>query len=236
MNIPEVEEDVKRLEREMETQVNAANTILIVAALIGSVTFASCLQLPLGYSPFFGSANFHVEAPMPAGMYPSFASVERHPNMVSFYICNSLSFLFAISALMMGSAAAQPPQRHKYIGVMMPSLRRLLCSAYIFLYFSVVSFLITFLFAAKMVFPPVLIYSIMDFILSIMVFVLIIMTALSLLPKNLSVRSLQDAYSLVFHHMKKNRLFYCRLFIALTGWTLYSVLWRQGASAVSWRI
>ncbi|CAK9872129.1 unnamed protein product [Sphagnum jensenii] len=73
MHIPEVEEDVKRLEGEMQTQVSEANAIFLVAALIGGVTFTSCVQPPLGSSPIYGSANPNVAAPIPA---PSFASVE----------------------------------------------------------------------------------------------------------------------------------------------------------------
>jgi hypothetical protein len=128
-DIPEVEKDVKNFGKERQTHVNAANTILVVAALIGSVTFASGVQPPLGYSPFFGSANLPVGAPSPLGMYPSFASVEGHPGMPYFCIFNSLSFVFALAALVMGAAAARPRRTQKYIEVVEPS--PLCCSKFL---------------------------------------------------------------------------------------------------------
>ncbi len=143
IDIPEIENFVKILDKERQTHVNAANTILVVAALIGSVTFASGLQPPLGYSPI----NLHMEAPSPDGMYPSFASVEGHPNMPFFYICNSLSFVFAIVALVMASAAALPARTDRSIGLMIPYMRRALVSAYIFLCFSLLCFVSTFVMA-----------------------------------------------------------------------------------------
>jgi ankyrin repeat protein len=109
MDIPEVEKDVERLYRDRQLHVDAANAILVVAALIASVTFASGLQLPLGYSPYFGSGNLDVGAPIPPGMYPSFASVEGHPLMPTFCSLNALSFVFAIAALVVGAGAARPP-------------------------------------------------------------------------------------------------------------------------------
>ncbi|KAH9572940.1 hypothetical protein CY35_02G178200 [Sphagnum magellanicum] len=128
-DIPEVEKDVKKFGKERKTLVSAANTILVVAALIGSVTFASGVQPPLGYSPFFGSANLPVGAPSPLGMYPSFASVEGHPGMPYFCIFNSLSFVFALAALVMGAAAARPRRTQKYIEVVEPS--PLCCSKFL---------------------------------------------------------------------------------------------------------
>jgi len=157
-NIPEVEKDVKRLEKERQTHVNAANTILVVAALIGSVTFASGLQPPLGPSPFFGSANPPVGAPSPVGMYPLFASVEFHPGMPYFCIFNSLSFVCAIAALVMGAAAARPPRTPKYIEVVVLKLRMMVLSAYFLVYFSVAFVLATFVIAGIMVFPPITVY------------------------------------------------------------------------------
>jgi hypothetical protein len=52
--------------------VDAANAIFVGATLIASVTFAAWLQLPLGYSEFYGSRRIDVGAPLPSGMYPSF--------------------------------------------------------------------------------------------------------------------------------------------------------------------
>jgi len=159
MDIPVIQKDVKRFEKEIAMYTNAANTVLIVAALIGSVTFSALLTPPSGYSPFFGTADLDVGAPTPAGMYPTFASVQGHRRMLAFYIYDSLSFFFAIATLVIGSAVARPPVKPSYIGVTIPLLRRSLIGAYWLLYFSVVLFLYTFWIAGKIVFPPLRKYS-----------------------------------------------------------------------------
>jgi hypothetical protein len=168
--------EVKRLEKERQTHVNAANTILVVAALIGSVTFAGGLQPPLGYSPFFGSANPPVGAPSPVGMYPSFASVEFHPTMPVFCLFNSLSFVCAIAALVLGAAAARPPRTQVYTQLVLPRSRRLLRFAYSALYFSVTFALVTFVTVGLMVFPPIAVYSTIFYIIDVIAVVLILMT------------------------------------------------------------
>jgi hypothetical protein len=157
-NIPEMEKYVERLTKMKPVYVGAANTILVVAALIASVTFASTVQPPLGYSPFFGSASLDVGAPVPSGMYPSFASVEGHWMLPYFCIFNSMSFLYAIATLVVGAAAARPPPRQIYIGVMLRSLQKLLRTAYSLLYCSLVMVLIAFVMAVGTVFPPIPIY------------------------------------------------------------------------------
>jgi hypothetical protein len=96
-------------------------------------------------------------------MYPSFASVEGHPRMPYFCAFNALSFVFAIAALVMGAGAARPPQTRKYIGVVLPSLRKLLDWAYAFLSISVLYAMLTFVIAGLMVFPPIRTYSIIYF-------------------------------------------------------------------------
>jgi hypothetical protein len=83
-NIPKVEKDVKRLYKDRQVHVDAANVILIRATLIASVTFARWLQLPLGYSVFFESASLDARAPTPFGIYPPFVSVEGYPIMKIF--------------------------------------------------------------------------------------------------------------------------------------------------------
>ncbi|CAM6046252.1 unnamed protein product [Sphagnum compactum] len=231
IDIPEIENFVKILDKERQTHVNAANTILVVAALIGSVTFASGLQPPLGYSPI----NLHMGAPSPDGMYPSFASVEGHPNMPFFYICNSLSFVFAIVALVMASAAALPAPTDRSIGLMMPYLRRALVSAYIFLCFSLLCFVSTFVTAGGIVFPPVQTFPLMNSLVYALVFVLAAVTGVLLQPSHLSAPSLRDAfvtaYFIVagicydfFHHMKNYRYFYCLVFVIYTGWMVFCIL------------
>jgi hypothetical protein len=154
-DIPEVEKDVKRLYRERQVHVDAANTILVVAALIASVTFAGWLQPPLGYSPFFGSASLDAGAPTPSGMYPSFISVEGHPIMKIFWVFNSLSFFFAISALLVGATAAVAPKKDISIRKAVQSLRCFLSVAYVYLINSVVFVIGAFISAGFVMLPPI---------------------------------------------------------------------------------
>ncbi|CAK9872134.1 unnamed protein product [Sphagnum jensenii] len=153
--IPEVEKDVKTMARDRQVYVDAANTILVVAALISGVTFAGWLQPPLGYSPFFGSDNLDAAAPTPAGMYPSFISVEGHPNMKVFWVFNSLAFFFAIATLVVGAAAARPPKYDRIMEEDMPHLRLLIREAYLFLTFSIVCVTGAFASAGLVVLPPI---------------------------------------------------------------------------------
>jgi hypothetical protein len=80
----EVPKYVDNLYRDRQAHVDAANAILVGAALIASVTFAGWKQPPLGYSAFFGSASIAVGAPSPSGIYPSFVSAAGHPIMQIF--------------------------------------------------------------------------------------------------------------------------------------------------------
>jgi hypothetical protein len=152
---PEVEKKVEGLYRDRQVHVDAANAILVGAALIASVTFAGWLQPPLGYSAFFGSASIEVGAPPPSGIYPSFVSVAGHPIMQIFWIFNSLSFFFAIATLMVGANAARPPKRGKFIGKVVRSLRRSLSLAYILLTISVGCVMGAFASAGFLVLPPI---------------------------------------------------------------------------------
>ncbi|KAH8972070.1 hypothetical protein BDL97_02G175200 [Sphagnum fallax] len=154
-DIPEVAKDVKRLYRDRQVHVDAANAILVGAALISSVTFAGWLQPPLAYSPFFGSASLDAGAPPPSGMYPSFVSVEGHPIMKIFWVFNSLSFFFAIATLMVGATAARPPKKETYIGVVVQSLRTSLRLAYALLTVSVACVMGAFASAGFVVLPPI---------------------------------------------------------------------------------
>jgi hypothetical protein len=139
--------------------VDAPNAIFVGAALIASVTFAGWLQLPLGYSPFFGSGSLDVGAPTPSGMYPSFVSVEGHPVMKIFWVFNSLSFFFAIATLMVGATAARPPKKDTYIGVVVQSLRASLQLAYAFLTISVACVMGAFASAGFLVLAPIRSYT-----------------------------------------------------------------------------
>ncbi|KAH9540464.1 hypothetical protein CY35_14G006500 [Sphagnum magellanicum] len=152
---PEVVKRVENLYRDRQVHVDAANAILVGAALIASVTFAGWLQPPLGYSAFFGSASIEVGAPSPSGIYPSFVSVAGHPIMQIFWFFNSMSFFFAIATLMVGATAARPPKRNIFIGEVVRSLRASLSLAYILLTISVGCVMGAFASAGFLVLPPV---------------------------------------------------------------------------------
>ncbi|KAH8940863.1 hypothetical protein BDL97_14G007000 [Sphagnum fallax] len=152
---PEVAKQVEVLYRDRQAHVDAANAILVGAALIASVTFAGWLQPPLGYSPFFGSASIEVGAPSPSGIYPSFVSVAGHPIMQIFWFFNSMSFFFAIATLMVGATAARPPKRGIFIGEVVRSLRASLSLAYILLTVSVGCVMGAFASAGFLVLPPI---------------------------------------------------------------------------------
>jgi len=152
---PEVAKQVEGLYRDRQVHVDAANAILVGAALIASVTFAGWLQPPLGYSAFFGSASIEVGAPSPSGIYPSFVSVAGHPIIQIFWFFNSMSFFFAIATLMVGAGAARPPKRGIFIGEVVRSLRASLSLAYMLLTVSVGCVMGAFASAGFLVLPPI---------------------------------------------------------------------------------
>jgi ankyrin repeat protein len=152
---PEIEKDLKRLYTKRQEHVDAANTILVVAALIATVTFSGWLTPPLGYSPFFGSASLDAGAPTPSGMYPSFISVEGHPTIKIFWVFNSLSFFFAISALQIGVTVARPINEETAIPREVFILRLQLVGAYNQLIISVVFAIGAFISAGFVVLPPI---------------------------------------------------------------------------------
>jgi ankyrin repeat protein len=152
---PEVAKQVEGLYKDRQIHVDAANAILVGAALIASVTFAAWLTPPLGYSAFFGSESIEVGAPSPSGIYPSFVSVGGHPIMQIFWFFNSMSFFFAIATLMVGATAARPPKRGIFIGEVVRSLRASLSLAYILLTISVGCVMGAFASAGFLVLPPI---------------------------------------------------------------------------------
>ncbi|CAK9863761.1 unnamed protein product [Sphagnum jensenii] len=151
----EVPKYVDNLYRDRQAHVDAANAILVGAALIASVTFAGWLQPPLGYSAFLGSASNEVGAQSPSGIYPSFVSVAGHPIMQIFWFFNSISFFFAIATLMVGATAARPLKRGMFIGEVVRSLRASLSLAYILLTVSVGCVMGAFASAGFLVLPPI---------------------------------------------------------------------------------
>jgi len=134
MDIPDIHKVVKRLEKERSSYVHAANSIIIVAALISTVTFTVFLTPPPGYLDTPGISVY------------------------AFYIYNSLSFFSALSTLLIGASVTRPVLRRTYIAVTMPLSRKLLFIANNLLCFSVAFFMSTFLTAGYIVFPIIKVY------------------------------------------------------------------------------
>jgi hypothetical protein len=135
--------------------VDAANALLVGAALIASVTFAGWLQPPLGYIPDY---NFSQPFPAPPGTAESYAAVKQHPNVKAFWVFNSLSFFLAIATVLAGADAALPNLQDDFLGRVLKSVERALIRATILLVISVVCVLGAFASAGLAVLPPLLKY------------------------------------------------------------------------------
>ncbi|KAH8960378.1 hypothetical protein BDL97_06G128900 [Sphagnum fallax] len=152
---PEVKDFVDRLYRDRQVFVDAANSLLVGAALIASVTFAGWLQPPLGYIPDY---DFSQPFPAPPQTPESYAAVRNHAIVKAFWVFNSLSFFFAIATVLAGADAALPNLQHDFIGRQVKSVERALIQATILLVISVVCVLGAFASAGFAVLPPLLKY------------------------------------------------------------------------------
>ncbi|CAK9230070.1 unnamed protein product [Sphagnum troendelagicum] len=152
---PEVKDFVDRLYRDRQVFVDAANSLLVGAALIASVTFAGWLQPPLGYIPDY---EFSQPFPAPPQTPESYAAVRNHAIVKAFWVFNSLSFFFAIATVLAGAEAALPNLQHDFIGRQVKSVERALIRATILLVISVVCVLGAFASAGFAVLPPLLKY------------------------------------------------------------------------------
>jgi ankyrin repeat protein len=152
---PEVKDFVDRLYRDRQVFVDAANALLVGAALIASVTFAGWLQPPLGYTPYY---DFSQPFPAPPGAYESYAAIKQNPKVKAFWVFNSLSFFFAIATVLAGADAAMPSLDDAFIARVVKSMRRSLIVASILLVMSVVCVLGAFASGGFAVLPPVLKY------------------------------------------------------------------------------
>jgi hypothetical protein len=152
---PEVKDFVDRLYRDRQVLVDAANALLVGAALIASVTFAGWLQPPLGYIPDY---EFSQPFPAPPQTPESYAAVKNHATVKAFWVFNSLSFFFAIATVLAGADAALPNFRDSFIGRRVKSVERALIRATILLVISVVCVLGAFASAGFAVLPPLLKY------------------------------------------------------------------------------
>jgi ankyrin repeat protein len=153
---PEVKDFVDRLYRDRQVFVDAANALLVCAALIASVTFAGWLQPPLGYIPDY---EFSQPFPAPPQTPESYAAVKNHATVKVFWVFNSLSFFLAIATVLAGADAALPNLRDEFIGRRVKSVERALIRATILLVISVVCVLGAFASAGFAVLPPLLKYN-----------------------------------------------------------------------------
>jgi hypothetical protein len=152
---PEVKDFVDRLYRDRQVFVDAANALLVGAALIATVTFAGWLQPPLGYIPDY---EFSQPFPAPPQTPESYAAVKNHAIVKAFWVFNSLSFFFAIATVLAGADAALPNRRDDFIRTQVKSVKRALIRATILLLISVVCVLGAFASAGFAVLPPLLKY------------------------------------------------------------------------------
>ncbi|KAG0606913.1 hypothetical protein M758_9G178500 [Ceratodon purpureus] len=127
---------VEDLYRDRQVYVDAANAILVGAALIASVTFASWLQPPLGY----GSLGY--------------ADVQHNKGMRAFWIFNCLSFYFAIATVVCGARSVLPRNLY-FIKRSVEKLRKNLLWTSILLACSVFFVIIAFGIAGCIVLNPI---------------------------------------------------------------------------------
>ncbi|BBN14087.1 hypothetical protein MPTK1_6g08760 [Marchantia polymorpha subsp. ruderalis] len=147
----DVKDWVDRLYRDRQVYVDAANAILVGAALIASVTYAGWLQPPLGYTPYY---EFPVPDPAPPDTYQVYASVQQHASTRVFWVCNSLSFFSAIATVIAGAGAVLP-MLDVFIGEEVRVVRRYLVLTSILLVFAVVFVLGAFAAAGFASLPPI---------------------------------------------------------------------------------
>jgi ankyrin repeat protein len=78
-----------------EVYGNAANAILVGAALLASVTYAAWLQPPFGIDTTTSS-------------FPSYSAIKDHWEIQLFWVFNSLSFFFAMATFLAAAGASIP--------------------------------------------------------------------------------------------------------------------------------
>ncbi|CAM6111176.1 unnamed protein product [Calypogeia fissa] len=146
---PEVRDYVDRFYRNRQVFVDAANTMLLGAALIASVTFGGWLQPAAGFTPY---TQFEVPG-APPGTYETFAAVEQHSSVRMFWIFNSLSFFSAIATVIAGAGAVLPTLEI-FIGVEVKFVKRTLVATSTLLVFSLVFILGAFAAGGYASLPP----------------------------------------------------------------------------------
>lgn len=105
----DVKASSENLYKDRQVFANAANAILVGAALIASISFAGWLQPPLGYQPDYES-RYLLTGSAPPETFQVYADVRQHGSVQVFWIFNSLSFCFAIATILTVAGAVLPSQ------------------------------------------------------------------------------------------------------------------------------
>jgi len=133
---PELKEFVDRSYRDRQVFVDAANALLVGAALVASAAFASWLQPPRGYTP-----------------NESVVAVKGDPTLKVFVVFNTLSFFFAIATVLACTCATIPSFKHRFIGKVVKFVRNTLIVASILFSISIFCVLGAFATAGLAVLP-----------------------------------------------------------------------------------
>lgn len=151
---PEVKSFVEESYRRRELTVSSANTIIVGATLIASITFGGWLQPPLGYNSYY---QFAEPFPAPPNSYESYMSIQGHTTIEVFAIFNSLSFFFAIAAMVTGidTACFIEDLEDVYIVETLEKLRDKLKRTAILFIISLICVLIAFASAGIAILPPI---------------------------------------------------------------------------------
>jgi hypothetical protein len=149
----DVKDFLDRHYRDRQVFVDAANALLVGGALIAGISFASWLQPPLSFTPYY---QFPQSTPAtPPATYETFAAVELHYSLRLFWTFNNLSFFFAIATVLSGAEAAFPDLDAVFVVKAVQIVRRALIWTSILLVFSVITVLGAFVCAGFAVLPPI---------------------------------------------------------------------------------
>jgi ankyrin repeat protein len=153
MDRSDVKDFLDRHYRDRQVFVDAANALLVGGALIAGLSFASWLQPPLSFTPYY---QFPQSTPAtPPATYETFAAVELHYSLRLFWTFNNLSFFFAIATVLSGADAAFPDLDAVFVVKAVQIVRRALIWTSILLVFSVITVLGAFVCAGFAVLPPI---------------------------------------------------------------------------------
>ena len=149
---PEVTDYNEPYYKERQANVDAANAILVGAALIASVTFAAFLNPPLGYTIDYQEQYVNAFPAPPSN--PVYASLEHHPLLEWFWAFNSLAFFCAIGTVISGAHSVLP-FRKSTIKIEVKKLRFNLLLTSTLMAFAMGFVLLAFATAGIVVLPPV---------------------------------------------------------------------------------